>query len=157
MNTSHQRAMALCAILALGAAAATKAQSSFPVRFEPAAATAATGVEVVGAVTIAEARHYSKHFSYDVDPGALNKSVAVVAIDGTTDDTVVTIRVRAATTDTSGSGLGSSRQQVIKGRYDAGSDTWQFDFRDLEPALYRYNATIGLARLPGTVDTRPAQ
>ncbi|NNF63143.1 MAG: hypothetical protein HKN07_02690 [Acidimicrobiia bacterium] len=36
-------------------------------------------------------------------------------------------------------------------------DTWQVDFSTMEPALYRYNATIGLARIPGTVDTRPEQ
>ncbi len=34
---------------------------------------------------------------------------------------------------------------------------FEFDFSDLPPAIYRYNATIGFQRIPGSVDTRPDQ
>ncbi len=36
-------------------------------------------------------------------------------------------------------------------------DTWQFDFSTLEPGLYRYFTFLGLQRIPGLVDTRPAR
>jgi hypothetical protein len=36
-------------------------------------------------------------------------------------------------------------------------DTFQVDFSELEPDIYRYGATIGLTRVPGTIDTRPEQ
>ncbi len=36
-------------------------------------------------------------------------------------------------------------------------DTWQVDFRDLEPAVYRYFMTLGAQSIPGLVDTRPEQ
>ena len=36
-------------------------------------------------------------------------------------------------------------------------DTFEFDFSTLEPSIYRYNAVIGFQRIPGSVDTRPAQ
>jgi len=34
---------------------------------------------------------------------------------------------------------------------------FEFDFSQLEPAIYRYNGTIGFQRIPGSVDTRPDQ
>lgn len=36
-------------------------------------------------------------------------------------------------------------------------DTFEVDFSEFEPAIYRYNATLGNSRVPGTVDTRPEQ
>jgi hypothetical protein len=36
-------------------------------------------------------------------------------------------------------------------------DTFQVDFSQLELDIYRYGATIGLTRVPGTIDTRPEQ
>ncbi len=36
-------------------------------------------------------------------------------------------------------------------------DTFEVDFSELEPAIYRYNATLGNTRVPGTIDTRPKQ
>ena len=36
-------------------------------------------------------------------------------------------------------------------------DTFEVDFSELEPAIYRYFAFIGRNRVPGTVDTRPTQ
>ena len=36
-------------------------------------------------------------------------------------------------------------------------DTWQLDFRELEPAVHRYFMTLGAQSIPGLVDTRPAQ
>ena len=36
-------------------------------------------------------------------------------------------------------------------------DTFQVDFSELELDIYRYGATIGLTRVPGTIDTRPEQ
>ncbi|NNF69681.1 MAG: hypothetical protein HKN01_07900 [Acidimicrobiia bacterium] len=33
----------------------------------------------------------------------------------------------------------------------------QIDFRDLEPGLYRYFTFLGQNRIPGTIDSRPAQ
>ena len=36
-------------------------------------------------------------------------------------------------------------------------DTFEFDFSTLEPAIHRYNAVIGFQRIPGSVDSRPAQ
>lgn len=36
-------------------------------------------------------------------------------------------------------------------------DTFQFDFSQLEPDIYRYGAAIGMTRIPGTIDTRPDQ
>lgn len=34
-------------------------------------------------------------------------------------------------------------------------DSWEFDFRTLEPAVHRYNTFLGNQRIPGQVDTRP--
>lgn len=34
---------------------------------------------------------------------------------------------------------------------------FEFDFSTVEPGIYRYNATIGFQRVPGSVDTRPDQ
>jgi hypothetical protein len=36
-------------------------------------------------------------------------------------------------------------------------DSFEFDFSTLEPAIHRYNATLGFNRVPGSVDTRPDQ
>ncbi len=36
-------------------------------------------------------------------------------------------------------------------------DTWEVDFSEFEPAIYRYFSTLGNTRVPGTVDTRPEQ
>jgi hypothetical protein len=36
-------------------------------------------------------------------------------------------------------------------------DTFQVDFSQLELDIYRYGATLGLTRVPGTIDTRPEQ
>ncbi len=36
-------------------------------------------------------------------------------------------------------------------------DTFTFDYSTLEPGIHRYNALIGLQRIPGSVDTRPEQ
>jgi len=35
--------------------------------------------------------------------------------------------------------------------------TFEVDFREFEPGLYRYSTTIGNQRIPGLIDTRPAQ
>ncbi len=35
--------------------------------------------------------------------------------------------------------------------------TFQVDFSDLDPAIYRYFSFLGNNRIPGSVDTRPAQ
>ena len=37
----------------------------------------------------------------------------------------------------------------------AQGDSFEFNFRDLEPALYRYYTFSGNQRIPGQVDTRP--
>lgn len=34
-------------------------------------------------------------------------------------------------------------------------DTFEFDFSELPPAVYRYSTTQGAQRIPGQVDTRP--
>ena len=34
---------------------------------------------------------------------------------------------------------------------------FEFDYSTLPPGIYRYSASVGLQRLPGTVDTRPNQ
>ena len=36
-------------------------------------------------------------------------------------------------------------------------DTFQVDFRELEPDIYRYFSFIGNSRIPGSIDTRPEQ
>ncbi|MFQ5554950.1 MAG: hypothetical protein ACE5GC_06225 [Acidimicrobiia bacterium] len=36
-------------------------------------------------------------------------------------------------------------------------DDFEFDFSEVEPAIYRYAAFVGNARIPGSVDTRPDQ
>ena len=36
-------------------------------------------------------------------------------------------------------------------------DIFEIDFSQFEPAIYRYNATLGNTRVPGTIDTRPKQ
>ena len=36
-------------------------------------------------------------------------------------------------------------------------DTFEVDFSEFEPAIYRYFSTLGNTRVPGTVDTRPEQ
>ncbi len=36
-------------------------------------------------------------------------------------------------------------------------DTFQVDFSELPPDIYRYFAVLGNTRVPGTVDTRPEQ
>lgn len=36
-------------------------------------------------------------------------------------------------------------------------DIFEVDFSAFEPDIYRYNATLGNSRVPGTVDTRPEQ
>jgi hypothetical protein len=36
-------------------------------------------------------------------------------------------------------------------------DSFQVDFSQFEPALYRYNTFLGNQRIPGLVDTRPAR
>ena len=36
-------------------------------------------------------------------------------------------------------------------------DTFEVDFSELDPGIYRYFAFIGRNRVPGTVDTRPTQ
>lgn len=36
-------------------------------------------------------------------------------------------------------------------------DVFQVDFREFEPALYRYNTFLGMQRIPGLVDTRPSR
>lgn len=36
-------------------------------------------------------------------------------------------------------------------------ESHQIDFRDFEPGLYRYFSFLGQNRIPGTIDTRPAQ
>lgn len=36
-------------------------------------------------------------------------------------------------------------------------DTFEVDFSELEPGIYRYFAFLGRNRVPGTVDTRPNQ
>ncbi len=36
-------------------------------------------------------------------------------------------------------------------------DTFQVDFSEFEPGIYRYFAAIGNTRIPGSIDTRPAQ
>ncbi len=35
--------------------------------------------------------------------------------------------------------------------------TYEFDFSTLDPAIHRYSALIGFQRIPGSVDSRPAQ
>ncbi|GMQ94505.1 MAG: hypothetical protein BMS9Abin12_1998 [Acidimicrobiia bacterium] len=37
------------------------------------------------------------------------------------------------------------------------SEVFEFDYSTLEPGIHRYNALIGLQRIPGSVDTRPEQ
>ncbi len=39
----------------------------------------------------------------------------------------------------------------------APGDTFQVDFSGLEPGIYRYFSFLGNNRIPGSVDTRPAQ
>ena len=36
-------------------------------------------------------------------------------------------------------------------------DTFQVDFRELEPGIYRYYSFLGNNRIPGSVDSRPQQ
>jgi hypothetical protein len=36
-------------------------------------------------------------------------------------------------------------------------DTFRVDFSELEPGIYRYYSFLGNNRIPGSVDTRPAQ
>jgi hypothetical protein len=36
-------------------------------------------------------------------------------------------------------------------------DEFEFDYSTLEPGIYRVDATVGLQRIPGTIDTRPEQ
>lgn len=36
-------------------------------------------------------------------------------------------------------------------------DTFQVDFREFEPGIYRYYSFLGNTRVPGSVDTRPEQ
>ncbi|MDJ0664498.1 MAG: hypothetical protein QNJ75_08045 [Acidimicrobiia bacterium] len=36
-------------------------------------------------------------------------------------------------------------------------DTFQVDFTDLEPGIYRYYSFLGNNRIPGSIDTRPQQ
>lgn len=36
-------------------------------------------------------------------------------------------------------------------------DTFQFDFSELEPGIYRYYSFLGNNRIPGSIDTRPDQ
>jgi len=36
-------------------------------------------------------------------------------------------------------------------------DTFQVDFSELEPGIYRYYSFLGNTRVPGSVDTRPTQ
>ena len=36
-------------------------------------------------------------------------------------------------------------------------DTFEVDFSEFEPGIYRYYAAIGNTRIPGSIDTRPAQ
>lgn len=35
--------------------------------------------------------------------------------------------------------------------------TFEFDFSTVDPAIHRYSALIGFQRIPGSVDSRPAQ
>ncbi len=39
----------------------------------------------------------------------------------------------------------------------APGDEFEFDYSTLEPDIYRVFATVGFNRIPGTIDTRPAQ
>jgi len=39
----------------------------------------------------------------------------------------------------------------------AQGDEFEFDFSTVEPGIYRFNATLGFNRIPGSVDTRPEQ
>ena len=36
-------------------------------------------------------------------------------------------------------------------------DTFEVDFRDFEPGIYRYFSFLGNNRIPGSIDTRPSQ
>lgn len=36
-------------------------------------------------------------------------------------------------------------------------DVFQVDFRQFDPALYRYNTFLGMQRIPGLVDSRPSR
>ncbi len=36
-------------------------------------------------------------------------------------------------------------------------DTFEFDFSELEPGIYRYFSFLGNNRIPGSIDTRPDQ
>ena len=39
----------------------------------------------------------------------------------------------------------------------AEGDEFEFDYRTLEPGIYRVFASVGFQRIPGTIDTRPDQ
>jgi hypothetical protein len=34
-------------------------------------------------------------------------------------------------------------------------DTWEFDFRTVEPDVFHYSSMIGNGKIPGTIDTQP--
>ena len=50
---------------------------------------------------------------------------------------------------------------ATKGEFESGliapGATFEVDFRDFEPGLYRYQMFIGQQRIPGIVDSRPQQ
>jgi hypothetical protein len=58
----------------------------------------------------------------------------------------------------------AEREYVLQGRRGEfespplnTGDTFQFDFRELEPDIYRYYSFLGNTRVPGSIDSRPAQ
>lgn len=52
--------------------------------------------------------------------------------------------------------LTATRGEFESGPLQSGG-TFEVDFREFEPGLYRYQMFIGQQRIPGIVDTRPAQ
>lgn len=51
----------------------------------------------------------------------------------------------------------TSDEDLFESPVLAQGDTFQFDFGDLPPSIYRYTATLGRNRIPGSIDTRPSQ
>lgn len=50
-----------------------------------------------------------------------------------------------------------SPEKLFNVTLEANGGEFEFDYGQLEPAIYRYSAELGLQLIPGQIDTRPEQ
>ena len=104
-------------ILVAAMATVVSGQSVFPIDWDPDPVTGAMGIGRPAGLTVEQATHYEKTFTYSVDP--MSPIVNILDITATTDDTIVLIRVLATMTKADDVAIGTLKERLIKGRWDA--------------------------------------